>query len=283
MSQSLNTSRSRLSAASLAGDRRSAFGFVGAIMLHAGVIAATLFSFAHRLDIADQTPPVVPVDLVTIAQKTDIAPQQLEAPKVDEVTPPPLVTQQPQIQPPEQQAEAAPMPETAPSQPLIKQKAVPHIVPMLKPAPPQPHAKTKFDINSIMALLDKSAPKSAPSTAKRGTRTIKGFGAQNAMTADLVDSLRSQIERCWSPPVGAPNATELVVDFDLFLNPDGTVAQPPQLIGSYAAPGTFRRAAQDAAMRAIYECAPYKLPVGRYSEWREINPFHFDPRQMMGQ
>ena len=44
------------------------------------------------------------------------------------------------------------------------------------------------------------------------------------MTADLADALKSQIYRCWSPPVGAPNANDLVVDFDLQLNPDGTVA-----------------------------------------------------------
>jgi len=283
MSQSLNIRRTRISAASLAGNRFSALGLIGAVGLHAVVILATLFSFAHRLEIIDETPPVVPVDLVTVADKTNIAPEQIEAPKVQDVTPPPLVNQQPEVPPPEEEAEAAPLPQTAPSQPLVKEKAVPHIVPMLKPAPPKPKAKTKFDINSIMALLDKSAPKSAPSSAKPGTRNIKGFGAQSAMTADLADSLRSQIERCWSPPVGAPNAAELVVDFDLFLNPDGSVAQAPQLIGSYAAPGTFRRAAQDAAMRAIYECAPYKLPVDRYSQWREIDPFHFDPREMMGQ
>ena len=51
---------------------------------------------------------------------------------------------------------------------------------------------------------------------------IQGIGAANAMTADLADALKSQIYQCWSPPVGAPNADDLVVDFDLSLNPDGT-------------------------------------------------------------
>jgi hypothetical protein len=45
----------------------------------------------------------------------------------------------------------------------------------------------------------------------------------------------------------------------------------------------YTRAAAEAASRAIYQCAPYNLPAKRYSEWREINPLRFDPREMMGQ
>ncbi len=286
MSPSQSIARNRISAASLAGDRRSPFGLLGAVLLHGCVIAATMFSFAHRLDITDESPPVVPVDLVRIADKTDIAPMvqknvEVQEPKVNPITAPPVVTEPPKIAPP--QAEAAPLPDTAPSQPLVKAKVTPRVVPILKPKPPAPEAKAKFDIDSLAALLDKKAAQSAPAKARVGDRDIKGFGAQSAMTMDLVDSLRSQISRCWSPPVGAPSAADLVVDFDLFLNPDGSVAQPPQLIGNSSSGNPYARAAAEAARRAIYECAPYKLPADRYSQWREINPFHFDPRQMMGQ
>jgi len=106
------------------------------------------------------------------------------------------------------------------------------------------------------------------------------------MTADLQDALRRQIAQCWNPPVGAPRPGELAVDFDLFLNPDGSVAQPPQLVASSAAQAASNsdiRQAADAARRAIYACAPYKLPADRYNQWREISPLHFDPRAMMGQ
>jgi hypothetical protein len=106
------------------------------------------------------------------------------------------------------------------------------------------------------------------------------------MTGDIQDALRSQIAQCWNPPIRAPKPEELVVDFDLLLNSDGSVARPPQLVGQSAvraAGDRYTRAAADAARRAIYACAPFKLPADRYSQWREISPLHFDPRAMMGQ
>jgi hypothetical protein len=245
------------------------------------------FTWSHSLDITDESPPVVPVDLVTIGPKTNIAPmvkvQPKEPPKEDAQPPAPEPTPQATPSAPQQEEAAPPPPKEATAEPILKKPPPPPAVPKTKPQPDE--KKEKFDINNIAALLDKRAP--APSSspnAKVGSRTIKGIGAQNAMTMDLVDSLRNQIAQCWSPPVGAPNSQDLVVDFDLFLNQDGSIAQPPQLIGNSAtASSSYARAAIEAARRAIYTCAPYKLPADRYSQWREINPFHFDPRGMMGQ
>lgn len=281
----------RISLASNAGGRLSPLGLIAAVLLHVLIIGATLFSFAHKLDITTEEAPVVPVDLVTLAQKTNLRAMvkvQPPAPPKDDVQPAPP-TPQPVVTPPPPQ----PKPETpdeAPSEPAIA-KAEPAPVPTAKPvekppAPPKPQ-KQAFDINNIAALLNKQQPAAASArNAKVGPHNVKAFGAADAMTADLQDSLRSQIAQCWSPPVGAPHAEDLIVDFDLFLNKDGSVAQPPQLAGdsaSAASSNPYTRAAAEAARRAIYECAPYKLPADRYDQWREINPFHFDPRQMMGQ
>lgn len=284
-----NKRRTRLSVASFAGDRRSRFGLAGSLALHAAVIAATMFTWAHRLDIADESPPIVPVDLVTIGEKTNIAPVVREQPKlevkVEPQTPQPDMPPVPKIEtPPPQQAEAAP-PEQAPSEPLVKQKPQP-ASPKLRPKPPAPEkAKEKFDVNSILALLDKKHPQpEAQARGKTGPRAIKGVGAQNAMTMDLADALRNQIAQCWSPPVGSPNPQDLIVSFELFLNPDGSVAQPPQLAAqsqSAAAGNPYLRAAAEAGRRAIYTCAPYKLPADRYGQWRDIT-LVFDPRQMIG-
>jgi outer membrane biosynthesis protein TonB len=282
--------RSRISAATLAGDRRSPVGWIGALLLHAAIVFATLFTFAHKLEIAEESPPVIPVDLVTIGAKTNIAPtvkvQPKAPPKQETPVEPPKPEPSP-IQPPQQAQETPPPPpEQAPAEQVAKIPPPPPM-PKLKPQPTEkPPKEEKFDINNISALLDKRAPaaSSAPN-AKLADRTLKGIGAQNAMTMDLQDSLRNQISQCWSPPVGAPHPEELVVGFELFLNADGSVAQPPQLSADSQAAiarDPFTRAAAEAARRAIYTCAPYKLPADRYKDWHDIT-LNFDPRQMMGQ
>ncbi|MBV8978487.1 MAG: hypothetical protein JO261_13260 [Alphaproteobacteria bacterium] len=254
-------------------------GFLLAVMLHAAIIAATFFTWLHRLDIADQSAPVVPVELITIAKTTNIAP---------------MVMQKPKAPPKEETIAPAPKPEPVePTPAQSEQKAAPPLaqkaeVPLVKPAPAPPKPKPKdekkdtFDLDRLSALLDKRAP--APSTApdvKIGPRTNKGFGAQTAMTMDLVDALRNQIARCWTPPSGVPDAADLRVAFQLFLNPDGGVAQPPQL-QAQSGNGPYARAAMEAARRAIYVCQPYKLPQDRYEQWRDIT-FQFDPKSTVGQ
>ena len=139
------------------------------------------------------------------------------------------------------------------------------------------------NFNSLLDQLTK--PDKPVKTAKAGPRIIPGVGSGNLMTADLADSLRSQMRRCWSPPTGAPNANDLIVYFDVALNPDGTVGRVQMTPGTAAAAATngYTRAASEAASRAVYQCQPYRLPADRYNLWREINPLGFDPRQMMGQ
>jgi outer membrane biosynthesis protein TonB len=276
----MSTSISRLDSSAAAVERvRSPAGMIGAVVLHVGIVAATLFTWSHTLDIADQT-PVVPVDLVTLGDKTNVqatVKEEVKAPPAEEAVQAPV----PEPAPPAQsspQEEAAPPDEVAPA-------------PEIKPVPPQPAPKLKpeaepkkdkFDINNIMALLDKRAPAAASNpNAKTGQRTVKGIGDQTMMTADLKSMLVSMIYKCWSPPVGAPNASDLVVSFRLFLNPDGSVAQPPQLVGN-SGNDSYARAAVEAARRAIYTCQPYSLPQDRYAQWRDVT-FVFDPRQMVGQ
>lgn len=261
-------------------DRRSPVGLAGSLVLHGAIVVATLFTFSHTLEIADQSPPVVPIDLVTIAQKTNIRAAARPAPHVAPTPAPPVPKAMPAPTPP--QVEPAPAPKEAPTE-SVAETPPPKAEPIRKPKPPQEEQeKKKFDVDKVLALLNKVSPRQAAAPdAPNATRTVRGFGAQTAMTADLQDALRSQIQPCWSPPVGAPHPERLVVSFDLFLNPDGSIAQSPQLLESANDP--FLRAAADAARRAIYTCAPYKLPADRYQQWREINPFVFDPRQMLGQ
>jgi outer membrane biosynthesis protein TonB len=271
-------------------------GALAALLVHAAVIAFVVYfsvNWRPMLDVAEDAPPSVPVDLVTIADKTNIAPTVERAPPPKPVeapapTPPQPAPPTPPPPQPDEDTEPAPVPSQPVVQkppPLPKPIAKPQAQAVTPPAPPKEAKKPKVDpFAALLNAIPGTAP--APKNARIASRTTPGAGAMNAATADIVDALRSQIKPCWSPQVGAPNPADLVVDFDLVLNPDGSVAQPPQLVGDSAGRmgNPYTRAAAEAARRAIFACSPFKnLPADRYSQWREINPFHFDPRQMMGQ
>ena len=282
MSQSRSQRRNRYTPTTARGPR---VGVLGALLLHGLIAAGAMFTWQHHLDITDEAAPVVPVDLVTIADKTNIAPTVQRQPKVepkDIPTPPQLETPIPKPAPAPPQAEAAP--DQAPSEPVIA-KPTPAPTPMKKPqdAPLAPDQK-KPKSDDFSALLNKlTSPVAAPRNARTADRTVRGIGAMNAMTMDLSDALKNQIAQCWNPPVGSPHPERLIPEFELFLSPDGRVAQPPQLAAdsaSQAAGDPFMRAAADAARRAIYTCQPYKLPADKYNVWRDIT-IDFDPRKMI--
>lgn len=252
------------------------YGVGLSLLFHGAILAAALVTFNRNLATPEESHSV-PVDLVTIAEKTNVAAQAPPAPplpKVEIPTPAPSPPSEPHLR----DVEPAPVPPV----PQFK---------VQKDETPKDDQKvtrddTKSDKDNFAALLNKlTTPEKPVKNARVGPRAIQGIGSANMMTADLSDALKSQIYKCWSPPVGAPNANDLVVEFDLNLNQDGTVARVAMAASSQvaAAANPFTRAAAEAASRAIYQCQPYRLPPDRYAQWREISPLRFDPRQMMEQ
>src|SRR6266481_4505246 len=113
MSQSLNPARLNLAPTTARGPR---VGLAFAVLLHAAIVAVTLFTWQQHLVIADESPPVVPVDLVTIGPKTNIAPTVERVPKPqpkEDIKPLDTPTPTPAPAPP-------PVAEAAPDRPLAK-------------------------------------------------------------------------------------------------------------------------------------------------------------------
>ena len=250
------------------------YGVVLAAAFHILIFSAALLTFQRNFDTPEDS-NVVPVDLVTIADVTNVAAQAPPAPEQQmEKMDIPVPANEPPPDPVMQEVEPAPEP---PMPKFEIQKEVKK--PVEKPAPPKKNPAQDF-----AALLNKlTAPEKPVKNAKPAERAIQGIGSGNAMTANIADALKSQIYRCWSPPMGAPDARDLVVDYALRLNQDGTVATLQLTPGTQvmAASNAYTSAAAEAASRAIYQCQPYRLPADRYNVWREINPLRFDPRQMM--
>ena len=253
--------------------KQSPAGLAISAALHAGLLAATILTWSRMVEMSQES-HVVPVELV-VEQQTNVR-AEAPPPEPDKPVDKPEPMAEPQL-PQFVNLEPAPLP-PVPQIKILKPKPV-------VDRPDQPKSKKQI-IQDADAVLNKIlAQAKTPKNAKVSTRIIQGAGNQSLATTDLADALKSQIYKCWSPPIGAPNANDLVVDFDLQLNADGTVMGRPQLSGNSASAmgNPYTRAAAEAASRAIYQCAPYKLPAARYSDWKEINPLRFDPREMMGQ
>jgi hypothetical protein len=176
--------------------------------------------------------------------------------------------------------------------------------PQQQPAPPA-QTKREFDADRIQALLNRDPRAGAPATqegpkepwrkpssleeqaaglsqpAPAQPRETHGApsGQDARMSASDIDYFRSQISRCWTPPVGGLGAEDIVVKLRIELNKDGTLVRPPQIANGGSTP--FFTAAADSAMRAVFQCQPYAMPADKYSQWRDML-LNFDPRRMYG-
>jgi hypothetical protein len=270
MSQSLSPARNSFRPTTARGS--PAGGLVVAVLLHAALIAVTLFTWQHKLEITDETPASVPVDLVTLADKTNIAPTVApqakpvpQPPQPAPATPPPLVSPPPVAEAaPEPLPRITPKPEPAPQPAVVKP-------PPLQPKPEQKKPKSS-DIDALLAGLTTPAPKSH--NGKPAARDTAGVGDMNAMNADLAAILKSEVKPCWTFMTGAPHADQLIPKFRIQLGRDGNVVGQPQLSSESAAAqagNPYMRAANEAARRAIMTCGPYKLPLDRYDQWRDFS------------
>jgi hypothetical protein len=149
-------------------------------------------------------------------------------------------------------------------------------------ATPQPRPEDEASSKSTKAATQSSSS-NVVTSAKDST--VNGAPvAAGSQDVALQNALRTQMLACWNPPSMAGRRGLIAVDFDLVLNPDGTFARPPQLTPEMAEEAMHDpnlRAAAEAARQALKFCGPFKLPRDTYDQWREINPFHFDPAEFL--
>ncbi len=276
-------------------DRDSLLGAgVLSAVLHAAALVATFVVWPFVAPPVELPSDIVPVDVLTVAEQTDIMAQQesKEPPPPDPqpVTMPAIETTPPVFEEP-------PPPEIADEAPALEPEEKPPEPEPPKPQPPQPRfamaqprvkpkpepKKQEFDLSQIDKAIERAEKQkpqeNAPPAASK--QTLKGAGAQSAMTMSEIDALRSQMSKCWNVPVGAPDPAALVLRVRVFFNEDGTVASAPQLVDQGRLGDPYFRAAADAAIRAVHMCGPYNLPPEKYANWNEI-VITFDPREMAG-
>jgi outer membrane biosynthesis protein TonB len=179
---------------------------------------------------------------------------------------------------PEQKSEVPPLPTPKPPAPRPAQK-----VAEARTEPRSSVPDRMFDPDRIAALLNKAAPPkpAAPEAATAATPSLGSLrGTAQRLSASEEDALRAHVQRCWNPPVGADDPHSLVVPVRIYLNPDGSLSRPPEVV--QAPGGSFGQVAAEAALRAVRRCEPLPLSPGMYDKLRQGFIFNFDPREMLG-
>ncbi|MEM8665267.1 MAG: cell envelope integrity protein TolA, partial [Pseudomonadota bacterium] len=125
-------------------------------------------------------------------------------------------------------------------------------------------------------LINRTDPSGGGSGSAQASLGTAAGRAAASLTLSEKDALRSQMQRCWSPPIGLAGGESLVVTVQIRLSPDGAVVNIEDVGGGA---GQLYASAADAARRAVLQCQPYRLPVAKYDAWKDVQ-VNFDPRDL---
>ena len=221
-----------------------------------------------------------------VLTETAPAPQpKVEEKPVEKKPDPPKVVEKPKEEPKQEPTEKKPDPvKPDPIAEAIKKeekKPPPKPVQAAKPPePPKPKVERTFDQSKIAALLDKRDPSRQAATgdtlnSNAALGLAKGAAANNSATWGSM--FKEQVLRCWKKPYGGLEAARFEVEFNIKLKRDGTLEAMPVALSSASTP--YQRVFLESGLRAIIECAPYRLPPGFFAEWQAFIPV-FDNRDL---
>lgn len=266
--------------------------FVASLALHAGALALAVVSLPEFMRTRVVEQPVIPIELIDKAELSERTSVPAAAPKpkpLPEKKPEPPAEKPPEA--PKAEAQKEPEPKKEPPPAEVKkepEKDPPKKDPPKKDPPKQPD---DLDLDALAALIDKSKkdqPAGGPSEAtEEAERAREQIGAGDRLTANEIDKMRAAVARCWnaSAILGAPNPENLIVEIDIDLNRDGTLAGAPRVVNAAAialSGNRFWKVAEQNAVRAVQACQPYDFfDPQRYQEWRAFT-LNFDPSIMAG-
>ncbi len=219
--------------------------------------------------------PAEPVETAAIEPDPDPEPVPVEEAAPEPAEEPAIAEEQPRdvVQLPSNapRPQVRPQPQTQPAR-SETQRPVQETV-------QQPAQESDFNADEIAALLTQEEARGGGAQRSNQQASLGGRETTGAVLSQSeIDSLRSQVQRCWNPPVGASGAESLVVSIRFQLLSSGEIDGSPQVVAS-SGDGATKRAAEMAAQRAVVRCAPYNAPADRHEAWADIQ-FNFDPRDM---
>ena len=275
------------------------------VVMHVALLLIAAFGLPVLLPKQpDPVPMVMSIDILPISEVANVKPsdQPLQKAQTKAVTAPPKPVPTPPA-PPKAAVTPPPPPPPPPKSfdPDAGAETKDKIKPIDKPKdPPKPtiDQKSTEDFNKILADMKLDAEKKQKADAAAAAKDAKDkanvpanltksdqpYNDQIPMSTTETNSIRDQLQICWSPPIGAKDANKLVVIIHINIGADGVVSNPkldPTQLMRYNS-DTFFRAAADAAMRATLnpKCNTLKnLPADKYNTWHET-AVYFDPSNM---
>ena len=281
------------------------------VFLHLSLFALLLVNFPQC---QRKLPPeiIISVDLLPISKMTNVENKQVAKPKKEEK----LLDKPKPIEEPKKEVKEEPKPEPKPeTKPELKPEPIPD-----KPKPePKPIEQPKLEPVAEKPKPKKEekrkpdpTPKKEPEKKKKPIKKPKvneydslmkdlleveqkndqneevadkySKGPHNAdipLSMSIKDSIKKQIEKCWSPPVGNIDAGKLAVLLNITFGEDGSATSVKIKDSFKYNSDELYRVAADAAVRAVHKCSPLQgLPVDQYSSWQNIE-FNFDPSNLI--
>lgn len=222
------------------------------------------------------------------------APEPAPAPKAAEVQPEPAPSEDPVPAPPpvpkaKPKAVKEPPKEVAEAEPPKEKEKEKKPEKPKKDEPPKEKKEDDkpFDPDAVIAGLedkenkDDTADPAPEKQPAKNDKPQKGIGDPNRATATIEAAFKTQVSRCWSPPVGAPSPEKLIVLIRVRLNRDGSLSGMPEYMEPGKMSDPYYRAAAEAGRRAIMGCQNYELPADAYDLWKSLE-VEFDPSKMIG-
>ena len=281
------------------------FGLTSSALTHVVVLVLAQLGMPGGCTPTDVTLDLIPVATISEADLQALLEEETPAPEPVR-TPPPEPAREPVPEPvvetppePEPVVEAPPEPEPEVAlveAPEPEPDPLPDIRPDKRPeAPPRPEVVEITEepprpetapegVPDIMDVIEEFARDEpiAPDRPEARPSDIEQMATATQLEA-LKNAIISQIEPCWSPPIGAPYAEDLKVRVRVRLAQDGSVIEAAVVDRDRMAGDQYYRTAAEAAMRAILNdfCSPLDLPAEQWDIWQDIQ-FTFNPADMAG-
>jgi outer membrane biosynthesis protein TonB len=234
------------------------------------------------------------VGLVAQAPQSTEAPQEAKAPEVGKLEQAPAPKPEPKAEPEPEPAPPVPQPKAAPPpkpEPKAKPEPIKKVVAKQTPEKVRTPPKRQDDALASIAADIKAQGKTANANGKHDRASLLGDDFKKRLAqgtahtggdkpqaanisavamAGIVDAIKRQIQPCADRQViPGPGASDIGVKLDIRLNPDGTLAAAPIMIGEPrgVTPDNARyvQRVRDLGVAAFKGCSPLKLPAEYYA------------------